>query len=173
MAMMQKVVLASPTSWCARRWRWAWASRLWSGAGTPAQADGRARTTRGLCAGIRFDAGDDIVEETLERALRTQSKEEKEAKRNAALLTTRREAVHLYRFVWRCSRLFVHTNENGEVWRDVLRRSARDEFEAARHEADPAVITKLLVSGRDFCEQAVRRFMERRDVIQKEEDGRR
>mmetsp|Transcript_1278 Transcript_1278/g.2829 ORF Transcript_1278/g.2829 Transcript_1278/m.2829 type:complete len:196 (-) Transcript_1278:34-621(-) len=121
---------------------------------------------------ITFDASDDIVEETIEKSLRKPTKEEQDANRPAALLTTRREAIHLYRFVWRCSRLFVHTKEDtGEVWRDVLRKSAREEFEAARHETDPEIVTRLLVAGRDYCEQAVRQFMEKRDAIQRDEDN--
>jgi hypothetical protein len=36
--------------------------------------------------------------------------------RYAAVLTTKREALSLYRDVWRASFLFVWTNEKGEEW---------------------------------------------------------
>lgn len=50
------------------------------------------------------------------------------------ILTTRREALSLYREVLRYSNLFVWRDERGRPWRDVLRASARKEFEEARFE---------------------------------------
>jgi hypothetical protein len=81
------------------------------------------------------------------------------------VLTTRREALSLYRAVWRASFLFVWKNEKGEEWRDIIRESARKEFEAARHEKDPEMITRLLVTGRDYLDQAMEKFMTKRQSI--------
>lgn len=46
---------------------------------------------------------------------------------NAAprILTTRREALHLYREILRYSNLFVWRDDKGRMWRDVLRANAR------------------------------------------------
>ena len=50
-----------------------------------------------------------------------------------------------YRSIWRHSRLFVWQDEVGQPWRDVLRTSARKEFEAARDEkASPELLCCLL-----------------------------
>lgn len=78
--------------------------------------------------------------------------------------TTRREVLSLYRDVLRASRIFTWPNEQGVPWRNVLRMSARREFEAARFEKDPETIARLLVVGRD----AVRATLDR--VTQKQEE---
>ena len=43
----------------------------------------------------------------------------------------------------------------GEPWRDALRRSARQEFDASKLERDPIMIARMLVVGRDAVAQAV------------------
>jgi hypothetical protein len=84
------------------------------------------------------------------------------------LLTTRREAIALYREIWRISALFDWPDQRGRLWwvdtiiqqqltlqtivndaelpvacrRDVLRESARQEFEAARFEDDPEIVRR-------------------------------
>mmetsp|Transcript_16313 Transcript_16313/g.35283 ORF Transcript_16313/g.35283 Transcript_16313/m.35283 type:complete len:188 (+) Transcript_16313:46-609(+) len=81
------------------------------------------------------------------------------------ILTTRREALHLYREILRYSNLFVWKDDNGHVWRDVLRQSARKEFEDARHETDPEILNKLIITGRDCVQRTVEVFMKRRQSI--------
>ena len=76
------------------------------------------------------------------------------------LTTTRREALSLYREIMRITALFDWPNERGELWRDVLRTSARQEFEEARYEQDPEVINRLLVVGRDAVGRVSERFVE-------------
>ena len=61
------------------------------------------------------------------------------------MLTTRREALSLYRDVWRASFLFVWKNEKGDEWKNVIRESARKEFEAARHEKDPEMVARCVL----------------------------
>ena len=107
------------------------------------------------------------------------------------VLTTRREALALYREILRVTALFVWQDEHGRPWcarcaappppatpaaaagaaaaaaaaaaaqgphplsslpwcarrRDVLRHSARREFEAARYEADPEIVSPRPVAG--------------------------
>lgn len=45
-----------------------------------------------------------------------------------------REALRLYRAILRRSRSFYWPNENGEPWCNVLKESARKEFEQSRFE---------------------------------------
>ena len=88
---------------------------------------------------------------------------------SSAILTTRREALSLYRSIWRATALFTWSTTadpkasplsptTGEPWRDALRRSARQEFEASRLERDPVAIARMLVVGRDAVAQAVDRL---------------
>jgi hypothetical protein len=76
------------------------------------------------------------------------------------LTTTRREALSLYREIMRITALFDWPNEQGVIWRDVLRQSARQEFEDARYESDPEIINRLLVVGRDAVGRVSERFVE-------------
>lgn len=44
---------------------------------------------------------------------------------------------------------FTLTNENGEPWRDILRKSARTEFEQIRTETDSVKVGKFMITWRD------------------------
>ena len=115
---------------------------------------------------MRTDGGgeaEDFIERSLDQASKQGAK-----KREASpseVLTTKREALSLYRAVWRASFLFVWRNEKGEEWRDVIRESARKEFEAARHEKDPEMVARLLLTGRDYLDQAMQKFVDKRQKI--------
>ena len=62
----------------------------------------------------------------------------------------------------RITALFDWPNEHGMLWRDVLRKSAREEFEQARYEQDPEIVNRLLVVGRDAVHQVAEKFIEKR-----------
>lgn len=84
-----------------------------------------------------------------------------------------REALRLYREILRTAKHFTWVNEKGEVWGDVLKRSARSEFEAARHERDPEIIARLLFVGRDCLTQAQNKVAEAQQaIIAKVDDSR-
>lgn len=82
-----------------------------------------------------------------------------------AVTTTRREALQLYRYILRATRLFVWADEQGVLWSDVLRASARKEFEEARFEKDPEIIARLLVGGRDAVDSTIEKFVEKRESM--------
>ncbi|KAL2641354.1 hypothetical protein R1flu_008941 [Riccia fluitans] len=81
------------------------------------------------------------------------------------ITTTRREVLSLYREVLRATRIFTWPNEQGVPWRDVLRLSARREFELARFEKDPEAIARLLVVGRDAVRATLERFSQKQDEL--------
>jgi hypothetical protein len=120
----------------------------------------------------RLGADAEQVADLLEANIHRPSREEAQQLRAAAplrLLTTRREALALYREVLRASALFVWRDEHGRPWRDVIRASARAEFEAARREPDPELINRMIVTGRDAVARAVEGFLRKREAIIAEE----
>lgn len=63
-------------------------------------------------------------------------------------------------------------DSRGVLWRDVLRENARKEFEEARFETDPEVVTRLLIGGHDAVQSALDKLAEKqRQQIQKERGG--
>mmetsp|Transcript_48057 Transcript_48057/g.84218 ORF Transcript_48057/g.84218 Transcript_48057/m.84218 type:complete len:92 (-) Transcript_48057:91-366(-) len=74
-------------------------------------------------------------------------------------MAMRSESLKLYRDILRATRMFTWTNPKGELWSDVLRQNARKEFEQARFERDPLVVTRLLVVGRDCLNQTADKFL--------------
>uniref|UniRef100_A0A1D1Y6A6 LYR motif-containing protein 4B n=1 Tax=Anthurium amnicola TaxID=1678845 RepID=A0A1D1Y6A6_9ARAE len=109
--------------------------------------------------------GPDTVEELLERHLVKGDKvagdeEEDEVAARRRLTSTRREALSLYRDVLRATRFFPWPDARGVPWREVLRENARREFEQARYERDPEVITRLLIGGRDAVQAALDKLVE-------------
>lgn len=65
----------------------------------------------------------------------------------------------------RITALFDWPSENGVLWRDVLRKSAREEFEQARYERDPEIVNRLLVVGRDAVHQVAEKFIDKRNNV--------
>ncbi|MBA0766836.1 hypothetical protein Gotri_015838 [Gossypium trilobum] len=121
--------------------------------------------------------GPDTVEELLDRHVvkeKSLEDEEEESLNRQRLTSTRREALSLYRDILRATRFFMWPDSRGVLWRDILRENARKEFEEARFEKDPEVVTRLLIGGRDAVESALEKLAEKqRHQIQKERgDGR-
>ncbi|KAI3724527.1 hypothetical protein L2E82_36308 [Cichorium intybus] len=121
--------------------------------------------------------GPDTVEELLERHVVKKQKsyndDEDERLTRQRLTTTRREVLALYRDIIRATRFFVWSDSRGVLWRDVLRANARREFEEARFEKDPEVITRLLIGGHDAVQAALDKLVEKqREQIAKEKADR-
>lgn len=109
--------------------------------------------------------GPDTMEELLDRHVVKKEKslddDENELLNRQRLTSSRREALSLYRDVIRATRFFMWANSQGIVWRDVLRENVRKEFEEARYERDPEVITRLLIGGRDALQAALDKLAEK------------
>lgn len=98
--------------------------------------------------------------------------EEEELLNRRRLTSTRREALNLYRDILRATRFFTWTDSRGILWRDILRENARKEFEEARFEKDPDVVTRLLIGGHDAVQSAIEKLVEKqRQQIEKERSG--
>ncbi|OIT03967.1 PREDICTED: uncharacterized protein LOC109224826 [Nicotiana attenuata] len=109
--------------------------------------------------------GPDTVEELLDRHVVKKEKslddDENERLTRQRLTSSRREALSLYRDILRGTRFFMWPNSQGILWRDVLRENARKEFEEARFERDPEVITRLLIGGHDAVQAALDKVVEK------------
>ncbi|KAG4955237.1 hypothetical protein JHK87_040831 [Glycine soja] len=104
--------------------------------------------------------GPDTVEELLKRHL-VKNKNENELENRRQLTSTRREALSLYRDILRATRFFVWPDSRGVLWRHVLRDNARTEFEHARFETDPEIVTRLLIGGRQALHSAIDKLAEK------------
>mmetsp|Transcript_15641 Transcript_15641/g.26207 ORF Transcript_15641/g.26207 Transcript_15641/m.26207 type:complete len:91 (-) Transcript_15641:1064-1336(-) len=73
-------------------------------------------------------------------------------------MSMRAESLKLYRDILRATRMFTWANEKGEMWSEVLQHNARKEFEQARYETDPLIVSRLLLVGRDCLNQTTDKF---------------
>lgn len=110
--------------------------------------------------------GPDTIDELFDRHLVKNDKkhlddDENEYLTRQRLTSTRREALSLYRDIYRATRYFMWPDSRGVLWRDVLRENARKEFEESRFEKDPEVITRLLIGGRDAVQAALDKLVEK------------
>lgn len=117
--------------------------------------------------------GPDTMDELLDRHLVKKEKplddDEAELETRRRLTSTRREALSLYRDILRATRFFMWPDSQGIIWRDILRENARKEFEDARFETDPEIVTRLLIGGRDAVQSALDKLIEKqKQKIEKE-----
>ncbi|XP_031265536.1 uncharacterized protein LOC116123933 [Pistacia vera] len=120
--------------------------------------------------------GPDTLEELLDRHVVKKEKslddDEEELLTQRRLTSTRREALSLYRDILRATRFFMWPDSCGVLWRDILRDNARKEFEEARFERDPEIVTRLLIGGRDAVQSALEKLAEKqKQQIEKERGG--
>lgn len=125
------------------------------------------------CSNRLLHEGPDTIEELLDRHLVKKDKsvideEEQESINRRRLTSTRREALSLYRDILRATRFFTWPDNNGILWRDILRHNARKEFEEARFESDPEIVTRLLIGGREAVHSALDKLATQ---IQKDSGG--
>ena len=131
-----------------------------------------------LCRrGLASSSSSDDIEEFLDRHLAKPSKNAGDASSSApplrqSVATTRRESLALYRDILRFSRFFTWTDQNGVPFRQLIRESARKEYQAARFEKDPQVINKLIISGRDCLEKSLQSVIDKQRQIVEEEQRR-
>ncbi|KAK7401420.1 hypothetical protein VNO78_12881 [Psophocarpus tetragonolobus] len=98
--------------------------------------------------------GPETLEELLDRHL-VKKRNDAEFENRRQLTSTRREALSLYRDILRATRFFTWPDSRGVPWRHVLRDNARTEFEQARFETDPEIVTRLLLGGRQALHSAL------------------
>ncbi|KAK9270775.1 hypothetical protein L1049_026358 [Liquidambar formosana] len=122
--------------------------------------------------------GPDTIDELLDRHVVKKDKtrvvddEQEELLNRRRLTSTRREALSLYRDIIRATRFFTWPDSRGVLWRDILRENARKEFEEARFEKDPEIVTRLLIGGHDAVQSALDKLVEKqKEQIEKERGG--
>lgn len=115
---------------------------------------------------VKFDATSEDVADLLDRHL---APGESKIKQGGSVVSTRADALQLYRTICRYTILFDWPDDQGMLWRDKLRTSARQEFEAARHVSDPEAIAKLLINGRQAVDQIMTKFLQKHHSLQKQE----
>ena len=59
------------------------------------------------------------------------------------------EVLRLYREVLAMTKRFTWANEDGEAWDQILRKTARTEFEELRTETDSLKLAKFMITWRD------------------------
>ena len=70
------------------------------------------------------------------------------------------------------TRFFIWPDSRGVLWRDILRENARKEFEDARFETDPEIVTRLLIGGREAVQSTLDKLVEKqRQQIEMERGG--
>ncbi|KAL2945300.1 Mitochondrial zinc maintenance protein 1 mitochondrial [Bienertia sinuspersici] len=116
---------------------------------------------------------EELIDRHLVKEKPSYDDDENELLTRQRLTSMRREALSLYRDIIRASRFFMWPDTRGVLWRDILRENARKEFEEARYEKDPEVITRLLIGGRDAVQSALDKVAEKqREQIEKEQSNR-
>ncbi|KAL5708737.1 hypothetical protein ACHQM5_019503 [Ranunculus cassubicifolius] len=112
--------------------------------------------------------GPDTIEELFERNMVKKEKiydsDQEKLNRLQRLTSTRREALNLYRDIVRATRFFMWPDTRGVLCIDVLRDNERREFEEARYERDPEVITSLIIGGRDSLQAALDKLVEKQKL---------
>ncbi|NJO12717.1 MAG: LYR motif-containing protein [Gammaproteobacteria bacterium] len=114
--------------------------------------------------GIKLDGTSDDVADIFDRHL-VKKPLDRPAK-PAQFTSAAREAIHLYRLIQRYTAMFDWPDDDGELWRDKLRRSARQEFEASKLETDPTTVARLLLTSREAVEQVMLRLLEKRRALE-------
>ena len=89
------------------------------------------------------------------------------------VLTSHSEALALYRAILRATAAFTWPDANGTPWRDVLRASARKEFDEQRTLTDPEAVARALVVGRDALGRAMEKLAVKAAGVEEGEGGRR
>ncbi|KRX08398.1 hypothetical protein PPERSA_08597 [Pseudocohnilembus persalinus] len=64
-------------------------------------------------------------------------------------LPPNKEALRLYREVLKFSNEFTWNNKNGENWGEIIRKSARKEFEVSKDEQDHLISMKMILTTRE------------------------
>lgn len=152
---------------------------------------GKLQLWRGMSIGVKLltpcgsaygkrllHEGPDTIDELLDRHLVKNDKplddddEDQDLINRRRLTSTRPEALNLYRDIIRATRFFMWPHSTGVLWRDILRHNARREFEEARFETDPEIVTRLLIGGREALHSALEKLADKqRQQIEKERGG--
>mmetsp|Transcript_8027 Transcript_8027/g.9155 ORF Transcript_8027/g.9155 Transcript_8027/m.9155 type:complete len:131 (-) Transcript_8027:53-445(-) len=74
---------------------------------------------------------------------------DKMARESRGIPYFRRDLLLCFRDILKVTGRYNWNNENGEPWKDILRASARGEFQQIREENDPLIIGQFIITWRD------------------------
>ncbi|KAF0972466.1 hypothetical protein FDP41_009369 [Naegleria fowleri] len=80
----------------------------------------------------------------------------------------RLETLKLYKEVLKFSKLFTWQDENGVMWGDLIKLSARQEIEASREEKDPQILAQALVNARMALDEMQEKFHAQQQKVQQQ-----
>ncbi|KAK4524436.1 hypothetical protein GAYE_SCF03G2337 [Galdieria yellowstonensis] len=84
----------------------------------------------------------------------------------SGLTNPRKEALLLYREILKTAKAFTWKHPSGVSWGQVLKESARKEFEQARWEKDPETIARMLLNGRHSLMIIQEKFWEKQRSLE-------
>ncbi|GJQ11237.1 hypothetical protein GpartN1_g3028.t1 [Galdieria partita] len=84
---------------------------------------------------------------------------------SSGLTNPRKEALSLYREILRTAKAFTWKHPSGVSWGQILKDSARKEFEQARFEKDPETVARMLLTGRHSLEIIQEKFLDKRCTL--------
>uniref|UniRef100_A0A7S1PK70 Complex 1 LYR protein domain-containing protein n=1 Tax=Percolomonas cosmopolitus TaxID=63605 RepID=A0A7S1PK70_9EUKA len=76
------------------------------------------------------------------------------------------QSIFLYRRILRLTSQMTHYDENGVAWRDILRFSARKEFEASKEERDEEVLARALFTAQMAIDDFEEKFLRRQNDLE-------
>lgn len=76
-----------------------------------------------------------------------------------------KESIKLYRDILRTCKLFNWPDQSGNLWSQVLKRNARNEFESAKYESDPLLVAKLILVGRESLHQVSDKLIQKNQAF--------
>jgi len=66
---------------------------------------------------------------------------------------------------------FYWNNDRGEPWKDILRKSARKEFDLSREEKDSFLVMKMMVTTRECMKEMDNKIIKTQDQLVKTVDS--
>ena len=83
------------------------------------------------------------------------------------------QVLKLYREVLKFSNEFSWTDKEGIIWKEKIRKSARDEIELARDEQDPVMLAQMVITSREAInklrDKLIEKYKKRNDNILNEQ----
>eukprot|EP01080_Neovahlkampfia_damariscottae_P008386 gene8386-211_t len=81
----------------------------------------------------------------------------------------KREAIKLYREILKTAKMFTWEDERGVKWSELIKMSAREEFESSKQENDPEVLARAMVNAQMALTDLQGKFKEQQEKLKAEQ----